>query len=115
MVTEKELEEHKKRFEKCRRALYALGNDSRQDLCQILIMHSNGLRAAELARMANLSRSVTSHHIQILKDAGIVKARKEGTFIYYYLDIECTVSDQMIEYFQSAKKILKELPDRSGE
>ena len=42
MVEEKELEEHRKKFDKCRRAFHALGNDARQELCMILMMHSSG-------------------------------------------------------------------------
>ena len=115
MVEEKELEEHRKKFDKCRRAFHALGNDARQELCMILMMHSSGLRVTDLARRANLSRSVVSQHMKILKDAGIAKVRKEGTFIYYYLDMESSVSDQMMAYFQSVKNILSRMPDRTGE
>ena len=43
------------------------------------------------------------------------KVRKEGTFIYYYLDMESSVSDQMMAYFQSVKNILSRMPDRTGE
>lgn len=50
MVEEKELEEHRKKFDKCRRAFHALGNDARQELCMILMMHSSGLRVTDLAR-----------------------------------------------------------------
>lgn len=115
MVEEKELEEHRKKFDKCRRAFHALGNDARQELCMILMMHSSGLRVTDLARRANLSRSVVSQHMKILKDAGIAKVRKEGTFIYYYLDMESSVSDQMMAYFQSVKNILSRMPDRTEE
>lgn len=115
MVTEQELIEHKEKFKNCCRAFHALGNESRQELCMKLMMNSRGLRVADLASMINLSRSVVSHHVKVLKDAGIVKCRKEGTFIYYYLDMESSISDQMIAYFQSVKNILGQLPDRGEE
>lgn len=114
-ITEKDLEEHRQKFQKCRKALHALGNESRQELCMILMMNSSGLRVADLVRQANLSRSVVSHHMKIMVEAGIVKIRKEGTYVYYYLDMESTVSDQLIDYFMSVKNILQRLPDRSGE
>lgn len=53
--------------------------------------------------------------MKVLIEAGIVKSRKEGTYIYYYLDMEGRVSDQLVAYFQSVKSILRRLPDRSGE
>lgn len=114
-VTEKDLQEHVYKFQLCRKAFLALGNESRQELCIQLMINSNGLRVADLAKMVNLSRSVVSNHMKILKDAGIVKIRKEGTYIYYYLDMKSSVSDNMIAYFQSIKNILSRLPDRSGE
>ena len=44
-----------------------------------------GSRVVDIAEKTNLSRPAVSHHMQILKDAGIVKTRKEGTYVYYYL------------------------------
>jgi ArsR family transcriptional regulator len=52
--------------------------------------------------------------MQILKDAGIVKSRKEGTLIYYYLDPEDIEIDKMIRLFNDIKRIMKNVPDRSG-
>lgn len=114
-ITNKDLEQHRQKFQKCRKALHALGNESRQELCMVLMMNSDGLRVADLAQEVNLSRSVVSHHMKVLIEAGIVKSRKEGTYIYYYLDMESAVSDQLIDYVQSVKNILRQLPDRSGE
>ena len=63
----------------------------------------------------NLSRPAVSHHLQIMKDAGIVKVRKEGTKNFYYFDSEMEAFERLIETLQLAMKISKELPDRSGE
>lgn len=114
-ITDEDFEQHKQKFQKCRKALHALGNESRQEICMILMMNSEGLRVADLVHQVNLSRSVVSHHVKVLIEAGIVKSRKEGTYIYYYLDMESRVSDQLIAYFQSVKNNLRRLPDRSGE
>lgn len=46
----------------------------------------NGIRVNEIAQKTHLSRPAVSHHLQILKDAGIVNMRREGTKNYYYLD-----------------------------
>ena len=50
-----------------------------------------------------------------MKDAGIVKVRKEGTKNFYYFDFEMEAFERLIETLQLAMKISKELPDRSGE
>jgi ArsR family transcriptional regulator len=39
------------------------------------------------ARM-RLAPSTISHHLNLLKDAGLIKDRREGTWIYYSLDRE---------------------------
>lgn len=47
-----------------------------------------GMRVNDIAVATNLSRPAFSHHLQILKDAGIVKVRKEATKNYYYFDAD---------------------------
>lgn len=73
-----------------------------------------GSRVADIAEKTNLSRPAVSHHMQILKDAGIVKSRKEGTFIYYYLDPEDSGIDKMIALFQDIRRIKENVPERGG-
>lgn len=75
----------------------------------------SGSRVVDIAAQTNLSRPAVSHHMQILKNAGIVKMRKEGTFVYYYLDPEDGVIDQMITLFTDIKYIMDRAPDRRGE
>lgn len=45
----------------------------------------SGTRVIDIAEKTALSRPAVSHHIQILKDAGLVSSRKEGIMIYYSL------------------------------
>ena len=68
-----------------------------------------------LSAMVDMSSPAVSHHLQIMKDAGIVKVRKEGTKNFYYFDPEMEAFGRLIETLQLAMKISKELPDRSGE
>ena len=71
----------------CRDVLTALGDETRQHIvCVMLEAERPGLRAAEVAERANISRPTASHHLQILKRAGIVCSRKDGPLIRYYLD-----------------------------
>ena len=44
----------------------------------------------EIAERAHLTRPSVSHHLQILKEAGIVDMRKEGTKNYYYISADNT-------------------------
>ena len=53
--------------------------------------------------------------MQILKNSGIVKSRKEGTCIYYYIDPDDNTLGSLITLFSDIKKIMEDVPDRSGE
>lgn len=43
----------------------------------------------ELSEMIGVDMSTVSRHLSILRKAGIVKDRKEGTTVYYSLACEC--------------------------
>ena len=47
-----------------------------------------GTRVGAITEKTHLSRPAVSHHIKILKDAGVVEMRKEGTKNYYYLETD---------------------------
>lgn len=76
--------------------------------------HCGGARVGAITEKTNLSRPAVSHHIKILKDAGILKMRKEGTRNYYYFDADVEVMDRLIEMLTHARAIMKRLPDRGG-
>lgn len=102
-------------FKACRKILTAIGDETRQHLiCIMLRGECRGNRVVEIAEKTNLSRPAVSHHMQILKDAGIVKVRKEGTCIYYYLDPETNEISDLITLFCDIKEIMKNAPDRRG-
>jgi rhodanese-related sulfurtransferase/DNA-binding transcriptional ArsR family regulator len=53
---------------------------------EILDVLANGERAVEvLARQVGLTLANTSHHLQILREAGLVTSRREGTSVHYRL------------------------------
>lgn len=87
MTTREDAQRIAQRLENCQDVLTALGDETRQRiLCVMLEAERPGLRAAEIAERANISRPTASHHLQILKRAGIACARKDGPRIRYYLD-----------------------------
>lgn len=114
--TIQDIERLKKEFQSCQKILTAMGNETRQYLLFIMLGGScGGNRVTEIAKMTNLSRPAVSHHMQILKDAGIVKSRKEGTCVYYFLDPQEGEINKMIRLFQDIQRIMERVPDRSGE
>jgi len=44
--------------------------------------------ACRFAERLGLSAATISHHMTILREAGLVAARKEGTWVYYRLDAD---------------------------
>ena len=80
-----------KGFDSCRAAFTAIGDETRQVILLILIQSDlSGIRVGEIAQKAYLTRPSVSHHLQILKEAGIVDMRKEGTKNYYYISADNT-------------------------
>ncbi len=102
-------------FSSCTKMLSAIGDETRQHLIvEMLKMEKcRGVRVLEITEKTNLSRPAVSHHLRILKDAGIVKVRKEGTKNYYYFAPESEAFDRLISTLQLAREILNALPDRS--
>lgn len=117
MNQEEKIKKLAKEIKESQKLLIALGDESRQHLILSMMKADdcNGIRAIEVAQMTHLSRPAVSHHLQILKDASIVKTRKEGTKIYYYFDPDMHSMTTLISALQLAIEITQALPDRSGE
>lgn len=114
--TIQDMERIKQEFQSYQKTFTALGDETRQYLlCILLCSECSGSRVVDIAARTNLSRPAVSHHMQILKNAGIVKTRKEGTLIYYYLDPEDSEIQKIINLFSDIQQIMKNVPNRSGE
>ena len=103
-------------FESCQKILLALGDENRQHLMleMMRMEHCGGTRVGAITEKTNLSRPAVSHHIQILKEAGILKMRREGTKNYYYFDANFEAMNRLIQMLEHARSIMERLPDRSG-
>lgn len=92
---EKECEKNIKQiitgFRECRNAFTAIGDETRQlILLALLESDLSGIRVGEIAGKTHLTRPSVSHHLRILKEAGIVAMRREGTKNYYFLSVDET-------------------------
>lgn len=78
-------------FLECRKAIIALGDETRQSIIMTLLQSEKvGLRVSEITEKTHLSRPAVSHHLQILKDAKIVAMRRKGTMNFYYMRADKT-------------------------
>lgn len=104
-------------FESSRKILLALGDETRQHLIleMMKIEGCEGVRVGTITEKTHLSRPAVSHHLQILKDAGILKMRREGTKNYYYFDADAEAMNRLIHMLEHARQFMGTLPDRSGE
>lgn len=104
-------------FKNCQKTLLALGDENRQHLIMEMIQMGScqGARVGDITQKTHLSRPAVSHHLSILKDAGIIKCRKEGTKNYYYFDADAKAMNDLLNMIKHAKEIMEILPDRSGE
>lgn len=111
---DKECEENLKQiingFQECRNAFTAIGDETRQLILLVLLKSDlSGIRVGEIAVKTHLTRPSVSHHLQILKEAGIVAMRRDGTKNYYYISANETkwkeISDLINRIYESIKHI----------
>lgn len=104
-------------FKSCQGILLALGDQNRQHMILEMIKmgECGGVRVGAITERTNLSRPAVSRHLRILRDAGIVKVRREGTKNYYYFDADTEAMTRLLRMLTDAKAIMEALPDRKGE
>lgn len=109
-----EIRELAKEFESSRNILLALGDENRQHMILEMMRmdHCGGVRVGTITEKTNLSRPAVSHHIRVLKDAGILKMRREGTKNYYYFDTDLDALNNLLQMLEHVKQIMEALPDR---
>jgi DNA-binding transcriptional ArsR family regulator len=81
----------------------ALNDPTRREILELL--REKDLTAGEIVEKFNMSGPSISHHLDLLKQAGLVTAEKDGQFIYYSLNT--TVMDEIVKWllqFKSKKK-----------
>ncbi len=102
--------EIKKALLDCQRFFIAIGNEVRQQIVLIMLSSTNKEnRAVDIANEMYLSRPNISHHLQVLKNAGIVASRKEGKNIFYYLCPDDAVIVKIVDLMDTIKYCAKNL------
>ena len=104
-------------FAGCRKILAAMGDQNRQHLIlEMLGMgRCEGVRVGEIAARTHLSRPAVSHHLWVLREAGIVRVRREGTRNYYCFDAAGEGMASLLRMLTHAAEVMSRLPSREGE
>lgn len=64
----------------------ALGDPVRLQLVDVLHHHAGAVCVCELNDLFDLSQSTISHHLKVLRNAGIVSSEKRGLWAFYYVN-----------------------------
>ncbi len=63
----------------------ALGDPIRLQLIDVLRKHAGKVCVCELTPLFEVGQSTVSHHLKVLRDAGIVDSERQGLWAYYYV------------------------------
>ena len=90
--------------------LAAMGTEPRLRIMRLLLSaHPDGMVVGEIGAELEISPSTLSHHLEKLKNEGLVTVKREGTFLWYsastaaleellgFLYAECCTRNKAIE------------------
>lgn len=63
----------------------ALGDPVRLTLLDVLRKHAGKVCVCELVPLFDLSQPTISHHLKVLRAAGLVDSERQGLWAYYYV------------------------------
>lgn len=75
-VSDAELTQHVERFK-------ALSNPVRLRMVDLIHRGGGEICVCEFTEHFDLSQPTISHHLKVLRDAGLIRSRREGTFVYH--------------------------------
>lgn len=88
----------------------AMGTEPRLRIMRLLLAaHPEGMIASDVGKELGISPSNLSHHLEKLKHEGLVKVRREGTYLWYsanaqalqdllgFLYAECCTRNKAVE------------------
>ncbi|MVM34201.1 autorepressor SdpR family transcription factor [Spirosoma sp. HMF4905] len=78
----------------------ALNDPTRRQILDLL--RGGDLNAGEIAERFDMTKPSISHHLDLLRQAGLVEATKQGQFINYSLNT--TVLDELLAWLMSFQK-----------
>ena len=63
----------------------ALGDPVRVQLVDVLRKHAGKVCVSELVPLFDVSQPTVSHHLKVLREAGIVGSERQGLWAYYFV------------------------------
>jgi ArsR family transcriptional regulator, arsenate/arsenite/antimonite-responsive transcriptional repressor len=78
----------RERAERMSAVAKALSDPVRLQLVDVLRRHAGKVCVCELIPLFDISQPTVSHHLKILREAGIVDSERRGLWAYYYVKPE---------------------------
>lgn len=80
----------------------ALGDEHRQRIL-LLFDHDERLNVSQIAAASTLSRPTVSHHLKILREAGVLGSIKVGKEVFFWIEKESlqTSLSAVLEYIKT--------------
>lgn len=85
----------------------ALNDPTRRQILDLL--RGGDLNAGEIAESFTMSKPGISHHLDLLRQAGLVESVRQGQFITYSLNT--TVLDELLAWLLSFQPTATDLPE----
>lgn len=73
------------------RFLNAVGDTTRLSI--LFMLKADRRNVGEIAAQFSISRPAISHHLKVLRDAGVLQSKREGQEIYYWVDKNYLVTE----------------------
>jgi ArsR family transcriptional regulator len=73
------------RADRMARIAKALGDPIRLQLIDVLKKHAGKVCVCELTPLFDVGQPTVSHHLKVLRDAGVVDSERKGLWAYYYV------------------------------
>ena len=81
----------------------ALSDKTRREI--LVLLKDGALTAGEIESHFGMTFATVSHHLSILKDAGLVQSTRQGKYISY--ELNTSVMDDIIGFFYDLKESKK--------
>jgi len=78
-------EVERRQAEQLARVAKALGDPVRLQLVDVLRKHAGKVCVCELVPLFEVAQPTVSHHLKVLRQAGIVGSERQGLWAYYYV------------------------------
>lgn len=80
----------------------ALGDETRLEIVGLLAAQDGELCVCEIEKHFDLGQPTISHHLRVLREAGVVSSERRGTWVY------CSIAPGALETFRAFEALLEE-------